>query len=114
MGIISRFNNRRVKRNRSVIYEDFRRRLGRNSILQYRSPTIRYPTQGEIQTLNIVTRPWEMGDRFEKLAAQFYDDPEMWWVIAAFNKKPAEFLLSPGDIINIPLPLEYILDYMGY
>jgi len=55
-----------------------------------------------------------MGDRFEKLAAQFYDDPEMWWVIAAFNKKPAEFLLSPGDIINIPLPLEYILDYMGY
>jgi hypothetical protein len=114
VAIVSRLQKRSKKLNKDFIYYDALRRRDVKFITQYDTPVIDFPTMKEIQSLKIVSKRWEYGDRFEKLASQHYGDPEMWWVIAAFNKKPAEFLVSLGDVIHIPLPLEYVLDYMGY
>lgn len=114
MALISRLRKRSIKRNRNVIYEDFLKRIGRLYITHFNSPEFNFPSVAEIQNLNVISHVWKIGDRYEKLASQFYDDPEMWWVIAFFNQKPAEFLLSPGDIVYVPQPLEDILDYIGY
>lgn len=114
MALISRYQKRKIKRNRSPEYEDFLNKRNLNFVKHYNTETIVYPTKEEIQALKVISKTWSIGDRYEKLASKYYGDPELWWVIATFNKKPAEFLLSPGDIIHIPTPLEYALDYMGY
>ena len=114
MALISRLQKRKLKNNRNQVYHDTLRKIGRLYIRHYNSPEMTYPTPSQISNLVTITRVWKIGDRFEKLASEYYDDPEMWWVIAYFNQKPAEFLLTPGDIIYVPTPLEYILDYMGY
>ena len=57
---------------------------------------------------------WKIGDRYWKYAAKYYDNPQMWWVIGWFNKKPAESDLKIGDKVLIPMPLEKILEYYGY
>ena len=114
MAIISRYQKRRIKRNRNPEYDDFLRKRNVDYVRHYNTETIVYPTVEEIQALNVISKRWSIGDRYEKLAAQYYGDPELWWVIATFNKKPAEFLISLGDTIYIPTPLEYALDYMGY
>jgi len=66
----------------------------------------------EIQTLSQVRHIWSTGDRFYKLAAKHYGNPEYWWVIAHYNQRPTEANMSLGDMIRIPLPLEKILTYI--
>ncbi len=84
------------------------------NIKQYDTPVFRHPTIEEIKTLNVVSHIWKTGDRYFKLADQYYDDPEMWWVIALYNQKPTEFQLKLGDIVFVPTPLESVLFYIGY
>jgi nucleoid-associated protein YgaU len=114
MALISRLQKRSIKINRSYTYDDFFRKRDVEYVKQYNTPTLEFPTKQEMGSLTVVTLAWKIGDRYEKLAAKHYGDPEMWWVIAAFNKKPAEFLITVGDVIHVPLPLEHVLDYMGY
>ena len=33
---------------------------------------------------------WKLGDRFYKLADQYYGDPTLWWIIAWYNRMPTE------------------------
>ena len=56
---------------------------------------------------------WKEGDRFFKLAHQYYGDSTMWWVIAWFNRTPTEAHVSLGDTIYIPRPLDLVLDYLN-
>lgn len=45
------------------------------------------------------------GDRIDRLATQFYGEPNLWWVIAAandFEDLPTD--LNEGDIIRVPAP----------
>tara|TARA_R100000234_G_C4878368_1_gene126229 strand:+ start:124 stop:468 length:345 start_codon:yes stop_codon:yes gene_type:complete len=114
MALVSRLQNRIEIENRNPLYDRFRYDRNLTKIKHFDTQQLKFPTKEEMKTLTIITKPWAVGDRYEKLAAQYYKDPEMWWVIAAFNRKPAEFLLNNGDIVSIPLPLEYVLDYMGF
>ena len=46
-----------------------------------------------------------IGDRYDKLAAQFYQNVDYWWVIAAANREIAStdsLCLRPGLRIRIP------------
>ena len=52
---------------------------------------------------------WGVGDRFYKLAEQYYGNPKLWWVIAWYNTTPTETHVKVGDVIKIPMPLERIL-----
>jgi len=61
---------------------------------------------------DLISHIWGVGDRYYKLAAQYYGDPTYWWVIALFNNKPLETDLSAGDIVVIPTPLEIVISAM--
>ncbi len=111
MGLVSRYESRPVFLNDHPAFEHFLRDKGVTFIRQYSSPDHAYPTTEQIQTLVLVSHMWRSHDRYDRLADKFYGDPEMWWVIAWFNKKPAEFLLKPGDKIVIPSPLEHVLEF---
>lgn len=45
----------------------------------------------------------ETGDRLDTLANQFYNDPNLWWIIATANNiHSAVFGFSDGTILRIP------------
>ena len=110
--MINRYANRTLLLNDAEEYDHLLEKRGLKSIVQYGSGALRYPTVKEIGTLSQVRHVWSAGDRFYKLAAQHYGNPEHWWVIAHYNQKPTEANVSLGDVIRIPLPLEKILTYI--
>ena len=81
---------------------------------QYNTPQFKYPSPADAANFSTVKHIWGTGDRYFKLANQYYSDPEKWWVIAFYNQKPTEFHVKLGDVIYIPTPLETVLFYMGY
>ena len=51
------------------------------------------------------------GDRYDKLALQFYYDASYWWIIAAANdlQESDSIVLTPGTQVRIPAhPEQYI------
>lgn len=45
----------------------------------------------------------ELGDRFDTLAKQFYNDSTLWWIIASANNiHNAVFSVKEGTILRIP------------
>ncbi len=85
------------------------RTRGLKSMLQFRSPTFKYPTEAQLDVLEFTTHYWQVGDRFFKLADEAYGDPQMWWVIAMFNQSPTEAFVKTGDTIYIPTDLDAVL-----
>ena len=83
-------------------------------ITQYNTPKMRYPKQTDRNNFDSIKHIWVTGDRYYKLAAKYYSDPTLWWVIAFYNQKPTESHVKLGDIVYVPVPLESILYYMGY
>ena len=71
-----------------------------------------YPTVEQAGNLTFINHVWKQGDRYFKLASEYYGDPTLWWVIAWFNKKPTESHVKLGDIIQIPMPLETVLFHL--
>jgi len=72
---------------------------------------MKHPTPEQIEQLTLQAHRWTLGDRFFKLAHEYYGDPEMWWVIAWFNQTPTESHVDPGDLIYIPSPLDQITSF---
>ncbi len=106
---MSRYNNRRKASNSEEMYETILEERGVKEIIQYTTPTLKYPTEAEALRIRTIDYTWRQGHRFWRLAARHYGDPNLWWVIAQFNKKPIEGLLAPGDVIEIPLNLAVVL-----
>ena len=75
---------------------------------------MKYPTPEQMSTINTDSYIWGLGDRYFRLAHQFYDDPRLWWVIAWFNEKPTDNHYKAVDVVYIPGPLEVVLSYYGY
>lgn len=113
---ISRYGNRSLFRNnneKDLYRKQFdKRNIG--GITQYATPSLRHPTDEEFGRLITETIRWKIGDSFTKLAYKYYDDPELWWVIAWFNKRPADFLVKPGEEILVPFPLEDVLSFYNF
>ena len=110
--------NRNIKRqeaaNSANVYRELRKRRGREDyIVQYRSPVLDYPTKEEFRDLEYARHIWTIGDRFYKLAYQYYGDSRYWWAIALFNKTPTENHVTLGQTIFIPQPLDRVLLYCG-
>jgi hypothetical protein len=112
---ISRYQNRFLFDNiRSDKYNKQFSKRNVPFITQYSTPRMIYPSDKEFGSLITEVIRWKVGDSFAKLAYKHYDDPELWWVIAWFNKKPADFLVKIGDEILIPFPLEDVLSYYNF
>ena len=80
-------------------------------INHYITPNLKHPTEDQIDELIVESHVWTRGDKFFKLAFDYYSDSELWWVIAWFNKTPTEAHLQVGDVVHIPLPLDTILRF---
>lgn len=52
------------------------------------------------------------GDRFDKLAQQYYNDSSLWWIISIANEElPQNSLFPPiGEQIRIPTNISVILE----
>ena len=108
-----RYKNQEIFVNISEAYKRYLTKTrGVESIKQYDTPVFRHPTVEEIKTFNVVTHVWKTGDRYFKLADQYYQRPELWWIIAHYNKKPSESSVNLGDVILIPTPIDAILYYL--
>jgi len=109
---MSRFSNRRLLKNNLEEYEEFFEDRNVKQITHFGTGVLKYPSVGQVSTLQSVQKVWTVGDRYYKVAAEYYGNPRLWWVIAHYNKKPTEADVRVGDIIYIPLPLERIMSYI--
>ena len=107
----NRYDDRKVFKNNNEMYESLFDARDVKFIRHFDTPRIRQPTIRQRQQLNSITHIWKTGDRFYKVAAQYYQSPRYWWVIALYNKRPTEADLKPGNVIYVPLPLETVLGF---
>ena len=91
----------------------FKKRYGQQGIRQLPVNELSYPTQDEYDQIQTIPVTWKLGDRFYKLSSTYYNNPEYWWVIAWFNKRPTEQHVELGEVILVPLFLDEVLSTMG-
>jgi len=109
----SRYDQQDISLNASSRYKRLFQKRRVKFIEQYPTQDLRHLTVKEMMSLNMTDHIWKSGDRFYKLAHQYYEDPELWWVIAWFNRTPTDSHVKIGTVITIPTPLETILNYYG-
>ena len=106
----SRYSTRQIFVNDDLNYRDtFFRDRDVSQIDQYETARYTYPTAEQIEDLDIATFRWESRSNLYKAAYDYYGRPELWWVIAWFNRKPTESHFKVGDIVNVPGPLNFVL-----
>lgn len=109
----SRYSNREFFLNDDVLYKKAFKRRNVSGILHYSTAFFPDISEEEYANIETVQHVWKVGDRYSKLAATYYDDPTMWWVIALFNRKPTEAHLKLGDLVFIPIPLDSAMEIIG-
>lgn len=110
--MINRYKTRAVAKNDVDLYEETFRRHGVKYIRQFVTPNFRFPTKDEMKKFQTIKHVWTQGDKYYKLANEYYGDSRDWWIIAKYNLKPTESHVQLGDIIEIPFPLTNLLNYM--
>jgi nucleoid-associated protein YgaU len=108
-----RYYNQNIFTNATEAYRLYLKSRGKKDVVQYSTPRLKHPTVEDSRNFKTTNHIWKSGDRYYKLAAQYYNDPSMWWVIALYNQKPTEFHMSAGDTVYVPVPLETVLYYVG-
>ena len=75
--------------------------------------TKRFPVGFRTVSVRTQKHVWRKTDKFYKLSGQFYGAYEYWWVIAYFNGKPTDGHCKVGDVLEIPLQLNKVLEALG-
>ena len=99
--------------NDSEYYKELYERRGLKKITHFPTARLRHPTVTDRANINTVGHVWAYGDRFYKLAHQYYGDVRFWWVIAWWNGYPTEVSVQTGDFLDIPLDLKKALNALG-
>tara|TARA_Y100000310_G_C20271319_1_gene618165 strand:+ start:106 stop:447 length:342 start_codon:yes stop_codon:yes gene_type:complete len=101
--------------NNNIEFYEFLRKKRNNlkNIVQYETQVMRNPTLDDRVRLVTDAHLWSYGDRFYKMAHQYYGDVNYWWVIAWYNGYMTESAVFPGDVIQIPVDLEQALVTLG-
>jgi nucleoid-associated protein YgaU len=110
---MSRYTNEKIVNNDSDFYSPLLEKRGLKSIAQLRTVVLKNPEIFERAGLETDTYIWKYGDRYYKLAFEYYNDPKLWWIIAWYNGYPTEANIKIGDVIDIPLSLEEIIQTLG-
>ena len=110
---MGRYDKYRILTNASEYYKPLREERGVKFIRQYETPVLRHPTVIERALISSDRHIWTVGDRFYKIAGQYYNDSRYWWVIAWYNEYPTEGHVQPGTLIDIPISLEEALLALG-
>ena len=112
MSDIKNFTSKKII-NDIDFYRELRERRGVKQIEHFTTPKMRNPTLSDRVRIKSSTHIWKYGDRFYKLAHQYYGDVRYWWVIAWWNGIPTEAEAETGDYILIPLNLQEALIALG-
>ncbi len=107
----NRYINYSKLTNSSRYYAPLRR--GHKSLTHYATAKLRNPSALQRSQVDSISYIWSYGDRFYKLAQQYYDDAEFWWVIAWYNGTPTEAHLPLGSRIAIPTDIQQVLRVLG-
>ena len=99
--------------NDSEYYKELYERRGLKKITHYPTARLSHPTVSDRANINTVGHVWAYGDRFYKLAHQYYGDVNFWWIIAWWNGYPTEVSVQTGDFLDIPLDIGAALDALG-
>ena len=91
-------------------HDQLRERRGLDRIIHYSSPSFEKIRKSLNTPDNLDFHVWKVGSRFYKLAAEYYGDSRLWWVIAFFNKKPTDGHVDIGDVVYIPMHWQPIYD----
>ena len=102
---MSRYKNRILGVNSKKMYDKTFEKRGVKKIVQYRTPTATYASEEVLKSIETDEYVWKWGDSLWRLAAEYYGDPNYWWVIATYNRKPTEFHIKTGETILIPVYL---------
>jgi hypothetical protein len=106
---MSRYKSTRIKKNLMDLYKKQRKARGiPGALTQYETTRLATVTVEDAKSLSNVAHVWQTGDRLYKLADRYYNDPELWWIIAWYNNRPTEAHFNVGDLIQVPLPLEQV------
>jgi hypothetical protein len=104
---MNRYRGRTIALNDDPMYKSLFEARGVKSIRQYRTAILKYPkTEDILSDITEVAEIWGIGSALWKLSEKYYADPELWFLIAAYNRK---IFFSPGEQVIIPLPLEKII-----
>lgn len=76
----------------------------------WRDPTREQLGRGVLDDVTTVEHSLIVGERLDTLAARYYGDEELWWVIALANRIKDPFSLRPGMRLQIPLDARAIID----
>ena len=109
-----RYTGRQIIKNDVETYEELADSRDLPFINHYKVPRLRHPTAFERSNFTRLRHTWRLGDRYWKLASEYYGNPKYWWVIAWYNQKPVESMLTIGDTVIVPKPLQTVLEYVKY
>jgi nucleoid-associated protein YgaU len=99
--------------NESEYYSPLRSKRDVKKISHFKTPVLRNPDISDRGRIATTQHVWKYGDRFYKLASQYYGDSEYWWVIPWYNGIAAEAQINTGYILFIPLNLSEALNALG-
>ena len=108
----SRYHGRRTRETSEKIYEKLLEDRDVKKIKHHTTPQLSHPTPEERRDMTERVHVWKQGDRYYKLAHQYYGDSRYWWVIAWWNGRPTEASIQNGTALQIPLNLEDALNIM--
>lgn len=110
---MNRYRNRQLVRNNLPQYKEKLAKRGKSFAIQYSTLSAVPLTMPQIASIEKVPYRWGHGDKFFKLAAEYYGDTSKWWIIAWYNELPTENHVNLGDLIYIPLYTDELLDLWG-
>jgi len=99
--------------NNDPSYAEYFRLRGVKKMNQYGSGIkLKYPDSDSINKFRINYHYWSQGDSYYKLAEVNYGNPDHWWVIAYYNQIPIEQEITTGQQIEIPFPIQMVIEAM--
>jgi len=109
----NRFSNRgTIDLTKADMFQQIKQRRSLDAVSLYSTAKFKKISDLELEDLEYQSYIWARGDRFYKLAADFYENPDFWWVIALFNGTPTEQHVGLGEEIFIPLEPEIIISLL--
>jgi nucleoid-associated protein YgaU len=109
---MSRDSQRQVAKNDNPMYVEIFEERNVNKIDQYRTKTLKNPSNKEINNLDLTKYYWQSNDDYYTVSEKFYGDSKYWYVIAQFNRIPFEGNIKVGDTLMIPRPLGRVLQVL--
>tara|TARA_Y100000592_G_C5462242_1_gene314611 strand:+ start:1371 stop:1706 length:336 start_codon:yes stop_codon:yes gene_type:complete len=110
---MARNDKDRILINSSEYYKPLRKSRNAKIIEHFETPRIYHPTVRDRSTVISEAYIWKYGDRYYKLAYDYYGDQNLWWIIAWYNGYPTEAAIENGSVIEIPVDLEQVSRVLG-